>query len=147
MHNIMLENMLKLANPGMLNEVPRCNEILSDLACKTNMAFRELTIYLTVFGSWSNGFIYYPPDGFIKNSDSHAYQVWVEILGQDKSLEMMKRRTEVLELLSKYDLRMMALIRISIIVDYAVHAKMEYRLGFFGGIAFFGRGIILWAGA
>ena len=83
MHNIMLENMLKIANPGMLNNVPRCNEILSDLAYKTNMAFRELTIYLTVFGSWSNGFIYYPPDGFIKNTDSHAYQFglryWVKI--------------------------------------------------------------------
>ena len=75
---------------------PSYNKMLTNLTHKINTFYRGITIYLTALGSWYDGYMYYPPNGFIKISDSHAYQLLVEIHGEEKSVVLMQRRAEVL---------------------------------------------------
>ena len=67
--------------------------------------------------------MYYPPSGFIKISDSHAFQMLVEIHGRENSTERMKVRSRVLMFLSKCDLRIQSLIQKSVIVHFAIRRR------------------------
>ena len=67
--------------------------------------------------------MYYPPSGFIKISDSHAFQLLVEIHGREKSIEKMRVRSTILTFLSKCDLRIQSLIQKSVTVHYAIRRK------------------------
>jgi len=88
MNNIMLQNMLELVNYEKAND-PRYKEMLANLTYEFNSIFRGLTIYLTALGSWFDGYMYYPPGGVIKISDSHAYQFLVASYGEEKSVGLM----------------------------------------------------------
>ena len=90
MNNTMLMNMLQLANYEKANH-PSYKKMLTDLTIEVNFIFRGLTIYLVALGSWFDGYMYYPPGGVIKISDSHAYQFLVASYGEEKSVGLMQR--------------------------------------------------------
>ena len=116
----MLKDMLALANFEKTND-PSYFQMLGELSEKVNTIYRGVNIYLTTVCSWFNGFMYYPPAGVIKISDSHAFQMFIEIHGRKKSIEKMKLRTKVLKFMSGCDMRIQFLIQKSILVHYAIH--------------------------
>ena len=122
LNNIMLKDMLTLANFEKVG-TPSYVQMLGELSAKVNTIYRGIHVYLNGLGSWYDGFIYYPPNGFIKISDSHAFQLLVEIHGPEKSVEHMKVRSKVVTFLSRCDIRVQNLIHKSIIVHYAIHRK------------------------
>lgn len=121
-NTVMLRDMLALANFEK-SGTPGYFQMLGELSAKINTIYRGINIYLTALCSWFDGFMYYPPNGFIKISDSHASQLLVEIHGREKSVEKMKVRCKVLTFLSGCDMRIQSLIQKSIIVHYAIQRK------------------------
>ena len=122
LNTTMLKDMLALANFEK-SSIPSYFQMLGELSAKVSTIYRGISIYLTALCSWFDGFMYYPPSGFIKISDSHAFQLLVEIYGREKSIEVMKVRSRVLTFLSKCDLRIQSLIQKSIIVHYAIRRR------------------------
>ena len=122
LNTVILKDMLALANFEK-SGIPSYFQMLCELSAKVNTIYRGINIYLTALCSWFDGYMYYPPNGFIKISDSHAFQLLVETHGREKSFEKMKVRAKVLTFLSGCDMRIQCLIQKSIIVHYAIYRK------------------------
>ena len=107
-NTVILKDLLALANFEK-SGIPSYFQMLCELSAKVNTIYRGINIYLTALCSWSGGFMYYPPGGFIKISDGHAFQLLVKTHGREKSFEKMKVRAKVLNFLSGCDMRIQAM--------------------------------------
>ena len=100
------------------------NEILK-LANLITDRYLGLSIYITTLGSWSNGCTHYPPFGMIKISDSHSFQLLVEMNGIDGAIKLFKNRAKIVRFFSECSIHIMILIQISIIVQFSLESKLQ----------------------
>ena len=84
-----------------------------------------LSIYITTLGSWSNGFMHYPPLGLIKVSDSHCFQLLVEVNGVKKAIELFKIRNNIVRFFSACSIYIMTLIQMSILVQFSLESEIQ----------------------
>ena len=100
------------------------NEILK-LANLITDRYLGLSIYITTLGSWSNGCTHYPPFGMIKISDSHSFQLLVEMNGIDDAIKLYETRSKIVRFFSACSIHIMILIQISIIVQFSLESKLH----------------------
>ena len=84
-----------------------------------------LSIIITTLGSWSNGFMHYPPLGLIKISDSHSFQLLVEMNGVKKTIELFEMRSKIVRFFSACSIHIMILIKISIIIQFSLESELH----------------------
>ena len=87
--------------------------------------YTGLSIYITTLGSWSNGFMHYPPFGMIKISDSHAFQLLVEMNGTEDATKLYNSRSKIVRFFSACSIDIMVLIQISIIIQFSLESKLH----------------------
>ena len=83
-----------------------------------------LSIYIATLGSWSNGFMHYPPFGLIKISDSHSFQNLVEMNGIEEATRLYEARSKIVRYFSGCSINIMILIQISIITQFSLESKL-----------------------
>ena len=101
-----------------INEIFKLANLITD-------RYLGLSIYITTLGSWSNGFTHYPPFGMIKISDSHSFQLLVEMNGIDGAIKLFKNRAKIVRFFSECSIHIMILIQISIIVQFSLESKLQ----------------------
>ena len=62
--------------------------------------FLGVIVFITTLSSWNNGFLYFPPYGTFRISDSHAFQLLVELHGMEKSVKLFEARNYIARTLS-----------------------------------------------
>ena len=84
-----------------------------------------LSIYITTLGSWTEGFMHYPPFGLIKISDSHVFQLLVELNGIENAIKVFKTRSKIVRFYSGCSIHIMLLIQISIIIQFILESEIQ----------------------
>ena len=69
--------------------------------------------------------MHYPPFGLIKVSDSHSFQLLVEMNGIEKAIELFKMRAKLVRFFSTCGIHIMMLIQVSIIVHFSLYSEIQ----------------------
>ena len=67
----------------------------------------------------------YPPFGIIKISDSHSFQLLVEMDGLENAILLFKTRSKIVRMFSAFSIHIMILIQISIIIQFSLESEIN----------------------